>query len=316
MSKSLLVQFLKYLEFVLGVLKRYRGNDVGVVVVHSLGLLPLGLLCKKLFRAKLVYDAHELETEVHGLKGLRKKLSKLVERNFISGCDFIIVVSTKIQEWYIKNLRVEPIVVLNAPPLKIISTPVNLKEMLGLNPTQKLCIYQGLLNKSRGVEDILDAFLHRTDDVYALAFMGYGEMEEQIKEAADASPNVYYLPAVPPENVLNYTAGADIGIHLIHNTCLNHDYCMPNKLFEYLMAGLNVIVSPVTEMGEIVKGNNVGYVLSDDKNLAAALNEVLNNFDTEGCKERSVNALEFSKRNCWEVQEQKLLAAYCGIGIE
>ena len=64
--------------------------------------------------------------------------------------------------------------------------------------------------------------------------------------------------------MLRYTISADVGIHAIKNSCLNHYYCMPNKLFEYAMAGLPVIVSNMKEMRDFVLLNQMGVVVETE----------------------------------------------------
>ena len=78
--------------------------------------MPIGVIIKYLTKSKLVYDAHELETEVEGLKGLRKYLSKIVEKFLIRQVDLTIVVGREIEKWYLKEYGKIPIVtVMNCP---------------------------------------------------------------------------------------------------------------------------------------------------------------------------------------------------------
>ena len=71
------------MEYLTVILYKYRKKNIEVVNVHTLGLLPIGVLCKIFFRAKLIYDAHEYETQTQGLKGSRKNL-RLFWREFLS----------------------------------------------------------------------------------------------------------------------------------------------------------------------------------------------------------------------------------------
>src|SRR5690606_29052144 len=104
----------KYLEYCWRVFFFYRKKNIKVVNVHSLGLLPLGYVLKKLYKAKLVYDAHELETETNGSKGFRQKLSKWLEKKLIHKADMTLVVSESIADWYANEYNIaRPPVVLN-----------------------------------------------------------------------------------------------------------------------------------------------------------------------------------------------------------
>ena len=99
LSKYFFMQVFKYIEFVCKVTFFYQTRAIKMVNVHSIALLPLGVLLKYLYKAKLVYDAHELETETSGLSGARKKLAKFMEKDMIKKCDLIFVVSENIADW-------------------------------------------------------------------------------------------------------------------------------------------------------------------------------------------------------------------------
>ncbi|MFM6007465.1 MAG: hypothetical protein ACKPA7_27060, partial [Sphaerospermopsis kisseleviana] len=92
-AKSLWMQIPKlkglffYLEFGWRVSRFATANQVNIVNVHSVGLLPLGVWLKLKLGAKLIYDAHELETETAGAKGIRKALSQLTEKLLIPYVD-------------------------------------------------------------------------------------------------------------------------------------------------------------------------------------------------------------------------------------
>lgn len=309
LSKNFFVQIIKYLEYCFRVTLFYRKKNIKMVNVHSLGLLPLGLLLKKIYKAKLVYDAHELETETNGSKGFRQKLSKWLEKKLIHKADMTLVVSESIADWYANEYNIaRPPVVLNAPNTRELKINNHFREQLGIREDQIILLYQGGLMPGRGVHLILEAFKQRKDDKVVAVFMGYGPLEADIKIAAEQHSNIYFFPAVPPQVVLDYTASADMGIHLIQNTCLNHNYCMPNKLFEYAMAGLPVLVSNMKDMSELVTRYAMGAVISDFS--ADGINQAVDNFLEQDLTSMKANAYQAACENAWEVQEQKMLAAY------
>jgi glycosyltransferase involved in cell wall biosynthesis len=201
-----------------------------------------------------------------------------------------------------------PPVVLNAPNKRELETNNHFREQLGIREDQVILLYQGGLMAGRGVHLILDAFKARNDDKVVVVFMGYGELEADIKNAANEYDNIYFFPAVPPNVVLEYTSSADMGISLIENTCLSYYYCMPNKLFEYSMAGLPVLVSNMKDMSELVSQNSMGAVISDFS--AAGINKAIDDFLVQDLTSMKANAYRVACENAWEVQEQKMLAAY------
>jgi glycosyltransferase involved in cell wall biosynthesis len=314
MSKNLIGQFIKYFEFCFLIYFYYRNKKIKIVNIHSLGLLPLGVALKFLFNAKLIYDTHELETEKNGDHGIRKKLSKWIERLLINQVDMTIVVSESIAEWYEKNYSINrPPVILNAPNRRELIKTDHFRTDLGIRKDQIIVLYQGGLTFGRGIDLILDAFNVRNDDNVVVVFMGYGSLTEKIKFFSTQNNNIFYYPAVSPDVVLEYTVSADFGLSLIENTCLSYFYCMPNKLFEYAMAGLPVLTSDMKDMAVLVKENKMGLVIKEFTNTG--LNAAIDDLLRADIDEMKANAYWVACNNSWEIQEKKLLKAYKDHGI-
>jgi glycosyltransferase involved in cell wall biosynthesis len=314
LSRGLMIQAIKYLEFVFKVLIYSRKKNIGIVNIHALDLLVLGYLFKFLSGAKLIYDTHELETEINGSSGLRKKLRKLVEKCLIKKVDHVIVVSESIADWYADTYKISrPIVVLNAP--KVYSLPESdiFRETLAIRKDQLIILYQGGLAKGRGVELLISAFKKRQNDFVVIVFMGYGELEHTIKEVASNSKRIFFHPAVPPNVVLDYTVSADIGVSLIENTCLSYYYCMPNKLFEYAMSSLPVIVSNMKEMRKAVENFEMGVVVGDFS--VDEINKCVDRLLEMDLQQMKANARKMAEINAWEVQEEKMLTLYRDMGL-
>ncbi|MCT7506075.1 glycosyltransferase family 4 protein [Aliarcobacter cryaerophilus] len=309
LSKNLLAQILKYFEFIFRVTKFYKNKDIKMVNIHAIALLPFGVFLKYLFKAKLVYDTHELETETNGGNGLRKKLAKFVEKTLIKKCDLIFVVSENIADWYAKEYDIrKPVVVKNAPRLLDSKKNNHFRENLGIKDESIIVLYQGGLSKGRGVDLLLEAFKKREDDKVVIVFMGYGQLEEEIKNASKEKNNIFFHPAVDPDIVLEYTSSADIGISFIENTCLSYYYCLPNKLFEYAMAGLPVIVSNMKEMRELVEKYDMGIIVEDDK--VNSMNNAIDKIVQSDIKQMKQNARRCAEENSWEKQEVKMINEY------
>lgn len=308
-SKGFSVQVVKYIEFTFRIFLFYRSKDIGLVNVHHLSLLPLGCLLKFGCGAKLIYDTHELETERNGLKGIRQKLAKFVELFFIKKVDLVFVVSENTADWYEQNYAIKrPTVVMNAPRLISVKKNNYFREHFRLRPDQKIVLYQGGLAPGRGIEEIIAAFSARRDDAVVVIFMGYGPLDELILSETKKSDKVYFHPAVSPNELLKYTVSADYGLCLIQNTCKSYFYCMPNKLFEYLMTGLPVLVSNMKEMREFVEKNEVGFVAMDSG--VGSINNAIDEILAADLFKFQKNAKSASIKHSWEVQEKKMIADY------
>ena len=306
---------MKFLEFIVKILVRYRNKGVTIVNCHTLSVLPLGVVFKFLFGSKLIYDAHELETETAGSHGIRRCLAKFLERVCIDYCDAMVVVSDSISEWYRRKYDLDSVHVIKNVPYRYENRMDNfsfLKKIFGIKLDEILFIYQGVLSEQRGVHALLDAF-SRADSKKHIVFMGFGPLEDKIKKYAELYPNIHFQPPVNPSNVLCYSASADVGVHLIANTCLNHYYCMPNKVFEYIMSGLPIIVSDFPEMAKIAKGAKCGWTVSEDKDSILDLIQILT---MEEIKAKKINVQKYREQIGWEQEELKLQKLYAELLIE
>lgn len=261
----------------------------------------------------IIYDTHELETEKNNFTYFRRKLSKIVERCFINFTDRIIVVGEAIADEY-KNMYTNidrPFVVKNATKF-IESKKTNyFRRNFSIQDDAMILLYQGGLTSGRGVEILLDAFKKRNDGKVVIVFMGNGQFEGEIKRAAKECNNIFFHPVVPPDVVLEYTSSADVGVSLIQNTCLSYYYCLPNKLFEYAMAGLPVIVSNMKEMRNLVESYSMGIVVEDFN--VESLNHAIDCILGADLCELKKNTRRFAGENTWEEQEKILSNIYAGI---
>ncbi len=308
-SKRLFIQLIKYLEFFFRVSKYARIKKIKCVNIHHLGLLPLGIFLKFICRAKLVYDAHELETEKNGLTGFRQVLARYVERIFINYADLVIVVGDAINKWYREKYGLTNIItVLNCPEFQEPRKTQRLHDDLNIPKEKKIVIYQGGLVLGRGIEHLLKVFSEQDDQKHVLVCMGYGELESLIREYAQLNSNIYFHEAVAPTEVLKYTASADIGVFFVDNSNLSYYLCLPNKLFEYIMAGLPVIVNNAPEMSRVVNENQIGIVLNEL--TALSLNRALDDISKMNFKILIQNLRRTAESYSWDNQAPLMISAY------
>ncbi|MRS03085.1 glycosyltransferase, partial [bacterium] len=106
--------------------------------------------------------------------------------------------------------------------------------------------------------------------------------------------------AVPQNELLKYLSGGDIGVHAISNTCLNHEYCLPNKLFEYIHAGLAVLCTNLKEMSHVVRENDIGLTFQDKDpdDLASKMKHLIEN--TGELQRYKLNSKNLSQSMTWE----------------
>ena len=299
-----------FIEFFIRAFFKTLTLKFDIINCHSLHVLPLGVAAKILRSKKLIYDAHELETEVNGAKGMLKVISKVLEKTFIKFVDQTFVVSNSIKEWYINKYQLKDISTIRNIPSSsqgYVSKNNLLRNLFHISENQQVYIYQGSLSTKRGANIILEAFKSIHSIEKHIVFLGSGHLKNEILEATKIYNNIHFLDAVSTVELPAYTSSADVGIHMIINTCLNHYYCLPNKIFEYFVYGIPVIVSDFPEMSSIVESNNIGWCISPQ---IETLVKVINSITNEEIEKYRSNVL--IKRNdfSWENEANEYINAY------
>lgn len=270
-------------------------------------VLPVGVLIKLIFKSKLVYDAHELESNRNGLSPLLGRLTFLVEKTLWRHIDGLIVVSPSIEKWYHDNISYKySTVILNSPIIGKSNKSSNtyLRELYKIPEGVKIFIYVGILGCGRGVELILDAFKDKTVKSHVV-FLGYGDMIGMLKKLADKYSNIHVHDAVPHDQVVPIIKSADVGLCLVENVSLSDYYCLPNKLFEYSFAGIPILASKFPDIIEVVDKYKLGRY--SDLNKSSILTNIQIFQESESVSRNNVEELYALS---WQAQEIKLVDFY------
>lgn len=308
-SKNKVIQLLKYMEFIYWILKQYRDSDI--VHCNDINTLPIGVMLKLFFnkKIKIVYDAHEYETEVHGLSGIQKKLVQKLEKYLISYADKVMTVSDAIAEEYVKLYHIEkPSLVLNTPWYRNVEKKNIFRDTFHIAQNKTIFLYQGGLSYGRGIEILIETFKSIKNHRSVIVFMGSGVLEAQVKQASEEHENIFFHQAVNPDILLEYTSSADFGILFYENNCLNHYYCSPNKMFEYMMAGIPVIASNLYEMRRLIEYYAIGVVA--EENTPKGLRKAIEKAMLLEQNELQKNIQKVKEVYNWEEQEKILLEVY------
>jgi len=303
-------KILRTFKFMVAAYRRFKGEHVGVVQVHNLATLPLGVAMKWAQKSKLVYDAHELETERSGWPGYLRLASKVVERILMPFVDEVLVVGQSIAEFYGEKYpyRSIPTVIYNAPHLQSPVKSDYFREKFQISPNTKIFIYQGLISNNRGIQEMIDAFSKPDLDI-AIVFLGFGDGVPLVRAAAQHSNAIYYHPTVDYDQLLNTTASADYGITflLTGSDCLSYQYAMPNKLFEYSFSEIPFISTYGKDMKRLVDQFGIGVVHDPKK---GALRDAIQKIMSEDYEQMTLNLKRFKIEYCWERQEERLQQLY------
>ena len=270
---SALRRVLRQLSWSRAVFSRYSDSDVRVINAHSVAVLPVCYLLSRRLEAKLIYDTHELETESSASTGMQRLIFKIIERSLIARCDAVFVVNHSIADWYRQRyLGVRPVVIRNISDVEDSGPPVDLRAQLSVPPDQRLFVFIGSPVGGRNIPAILDAFAAPAIDAHVLFLGSGGELDSLVSEYCARHSNIHRLPAVPPAKVVSHAAGCDVGLCLIQPSCLSYRLSLPNKVFEYVQAGLPFLFTDLPEVHRLLGPAFIGWCVDDPaRNLTAAI---------------------------------------------
>jgi glycosyltransferase involved in cell wall biosynthesis len=254
-----------------------------IVHAHDFNVLPAALRVAARSGASIIYDMHEMEEGRLPAAGpVLARLKGAIEARAFKRIAAAITVSPSIAGHYAQKHGIErPALVLNAPLVHAgRRLGETVRERAGLGPDVPLAVYTGVLAEGRGNEHMLDA-VAMTEGI-ALALVGpirpamRSKLDEVMSRKGMAG-RIHVLGSVPHEDVVPFIASADIGICTISPSCLNYEYCLPNKLFEMTFAGLPLVVSRNVELARFVReaGNGIPVPADDPQSIAGAMLHIL-----------------------------------------
>jgi glycosyltransferase involved in cell wall biosynthesis len=298
--------------------------DADVYHAKALIVLPVIRAAARRTGGRYVYDVADLHVEAARLARLPRPIRWLIarrEKALARGAAGFTAVSDAIGSEAARRFgTVAPVVMLNCPPLwrpdeLLPRAPDRLRAATGLSSGRPIILYQGGFSIDRGLEELVDAVelpALRELDV-AVVLLGYGRLLDWLRDAARAHPDrVFVRPAVPVDELPVWTAGADLGYVGQPPRTLNQRLNLANKLFEYLMAGLPVLVAEGSEHCRLTTRESVGACCDVDSPLAiaAAASALLSASpeDRRAMRERCRRAA--LDRFNWDAQKSGLVALY------
>lgn len=278
----------------------------GVIHSNDTLVLPIAVFVKLLTGAKLVYDAHELESDRNGLSKFLGVLTRSVEKLCWPFVNAQIVVSPSIQAWYQENIgEKKSEVILNAPIYEQEREGGSdyLRKRFGIPEHELIFIYIGILGAGRGIDLILEAFKQLSGA--HVVFLGYGEYVGMLKDFESQYKNVHVHEAVEHGRVVEVASSADVGLCLVQNVSLSDYYCLPNKLFEYAFAGLPVLASRFPDIQTLVDDHSLGLCVDlDPESISYGVQWFLDNWPRPARQPEDLHSLS------WQEQEVKLINLY------
>ena len=289
----------------------FKKSDL--LVSNDLDTLLPNFLVSKLKRLPLVYDSHEYFTGVPEIQNrpFVRWVWKSIEKMIFPHLQNVITVCDSIADQYNKEYGIRPETIRNCSRKSDIIQPHS-REELGINLDHLLIILQGTgINIDRGGEELIDA-VRQTENV-SLLIAGSGDVVPELKLIVSnhsLDDRIKFIPKMSWEKMMRYTKSADIGASLDKDTNMNYRFILPNKLFDYLSAGIPVIASDLIEVKKIVAENNCGIIIPSvtPENIRSALMHLQGNSERLATLKR--NASLTSQKLNWDIESEKVTRLY------
>lgn len=304
---------LKFIVYNIKVFFYILFRPIRIIHVHDLWVLPAASFASLLKNSALVYDAHEYYAglNIFQKRPFRKNIWLLFEWLSIPLVDILLTVSEPLGELYKKRY----------PQLKNVQIIRNVPEYEKVKNVQKFksggfkhtIIFHGHFKPGRGLENLMIAMKNLPE--VRLMLVGGGELKNTLhKLVSDLKlENVEFVNYINQNDLISHASKADIGIVLFEATSLNYKFALPNKFFEYAMAGLPILASNIDTLKYYIEKYNIGKTVNpqNTQEIADTIKDML--VDNNKLKKWKYNCLQMSKECNWEQESIKLENIYNAI---
>jgi len=282
-----------------------------LMIANDLDTLPSNYLASRIRKVPLIYDSHELFTQVPELIGRRRvqMVWKWIERWLVPKLTYALTVNYSIATIYRRLYGTRFQVVRNVPE-KIDYAPRKINK-----EKRQVIIYQGALNVGRGLELMIDSMEYLENILFVM--VGTGDIEKELRRRGaqkQLGDRIEFAGRVLPEELLTITCQADLGISLEEDRGLSYRYSLSNKLFDYIQCRVPVLCSALPEMRRIVDTYGIGISTSErnPEKLASIIRYMLEERSRGVWKEALQKA---APELCWEKESLVYLELLKDCGI-
>lgn len=283
----------------------YFSNDLDT-------LLP-NFLVSRLKKKPILYDSHELFTETPEVihRKFVKRTWELIEKSILPRLDIMITVNNSIAGIFHDRYGIGVKVVRNIPDRsKTEHSRKKSRQDLGLPVDKKILILQGAgINIQRGAEELVEAMRYTNENILLL-IIGGGDVFEILKGMIiqyHLEEKVIIKGKLPYAELIQYTMNADLGLTLDKDTNLNYRFSLPNKIFDYIHAGIPVLASPLPELKAIIDKYGVGKTIltHEPRHISEKIEEMLG--DPKNTEIWKLNLQRAALALNWENEEKVLM---------
>lgn len=292
-------------------------EPVDLLVAHDFEALPAAWLAARRLNAAVLYDSHELAADQVQLvprTAMGQWRMRWTERALARRAAAVVTVNDSIASELVTRYGIaRPYVVRNVPyATEPAAADSRWLDQLAVPEQHRVAIYIGGLVPGRGIEDVIEAM--RYLDEVTLVLMGPGSDHDidrfrVLARNAGVSDRIRFAPPVPSRDVPRYAAAADLGIVPARRNSLNDWYSLPNKIFEYLGAGLPVVTVAFPELRRIIEHYDAGATCAPERpaELASAIERLL--ADPHELSRLGHNAAAAGAALTWEREQDVYLTA-------
>jgi len=293
--------FLFYAEFNIRLFFKLLFLKKHLLISNDLDTLLPNYLISKIQSKKIIYDSHELFTEIPELvhRPRVKHIWTKLENYILPKLKNCYTVSQSIADYYTNKYNTSFLTIRNLPTVK--------NRILGVFPFptngKKIILYQGAINIGRGLERMIETMNHLDNHIFVI--IGTGDIIENLKKKnvkLITDKKIYFLGKLLPSEMQKLTPLADVGISLEEDLGLNYRYALPNKIFDYLHAEIPVLVSDLPEMKNIIDTYQFGETVINraPEHLANQIENLL--------KKDFSSAIKAAKpKLTWQIEKEKLV---------
>lgn len=275
-----------------------------VILANNWDALPMSALAAMRNQAKLVLDVHESYKSWYW--GLTAPIISYIFKKYTTEIDAsTTVVNTLANEH--KKFDLSPVVIRNIP-----TTPSKKVTFRKTDPENIKLIHHGVATKKRRT-DLMIKTIVTADERYELHLVFVNIQSSYVKTLQKLSSRiapgrVFFHPPYPPSEIVNNIANFDIGFYPLPPINFNQRIALPNKLFEFISAGLAILIGPSPSMAEVVKQHHCGLISPDFS--PKSLSNILNKTTTEEWDQMKVASLQATSELNADEEMEKLLCLF------
>jgi glycosyltransferase involved in cell wall biosynthesis len=250
-----------------------------IVIANDWQTLPLAVAMRNAFGSRIIYDSHEFATSEfmasRAWRWLARRHVQEVEARNIVEADVVMTVSHGLSQ------RLQALYDLSPAPSVVRNRPHAASPVVRATGAEVTVLYQGIIAPRRGLETLIDS-VRTWKEHLRLVIRGPAAGDHlatlQARPAA-SDPRIFFEPPVSPLDTVASASSADIGIFLAPEGGGQDDVMLPNKIFEYMAAGLAVVTSDLPQIRRVDGIEAAALFLPEASEGAIA--ESLNGLTTE-----------------------------------